>query len=65
MEDISVHIKEILAIYGIRVIAALAILIIGRWVAKGIRNLIKRLMKRAKVDKTLISFICNLHYPPV
>jgi small conductance mechanosensitive channel len=62
MQDIFAQIKEILAIYGIRVIAALVIFIIGRWVAKGIRNLIKRLMKRTKVDKTLISFICNLSY---
>ncbi|MCF8128967.1 MAG: mechanosensitive ion channel [Deltaproteobacteria bacterium] len=62
MEDILVQIKEILAIYGIRVIAALAIFIIGRWVAKGIRNLIRRIMTRGKVDQTLISFICNLSY---
>jgi len=62
MQDILEQIKEILAIYGIRVIAALAIFIIGRWVAKGVRNLLGRMMKRGKVDKTLISFICNLSY---
>ena len=56
------QIKEIFAIYGIRVIAALAILIIGRWVAKGLRNLLRRIMKRNQVDKTLISFVCNLVY---
>ena len=56
------QIKEIFAIYGIRVIAALAILIIGRWVAKGLRNLLRRIMKRGEVDKTLISFVCNLVY---
>ena len=62
MEDILVQVKEILAIYGIRVIAALAIFIIGRWVAKGLRNLLRRIMKRNQVDKTLISFVCNLAY---
>jgi len=62
MEDILVKVKEILAIYGIRVIAALAIFIIGRWVAKGLRNLLRRIMKRNQVDKTLISFVCNLAY---
>jgi len=62
MEDILIQIKEILAIYGIRVIAALAIFIIGRWVAKGIRNLIRRIMTRGKLDQTLISFVCNVSY---
>ncbi len=62
MEDILFQIKEILAIYGIRVIAALAIFIVGRWVAKGIRNLLRRIMVRSKVDQTLISFVCNLSY---
>ena len=56
------QIKEIFAIYGIRVIAALAIFIIGRWVAKGLRNLLRRIMKRNQVDKTLISFVCSLVY---
>jgi len=62
MEEILIQIKEILTIYGIRVIAALAIFIIGRWVAKGLRNLIRRIMTRSNVDKTLVSFVCNLSY---
>jgi small conductance mechanosensitive channel len=62
MEEILTQIKEILAIYGIRVIAAIAIFIIGRWVAKGLRNLLRRVMKRNQVDETLISFVCNLAY---
>ena len=60
MEETLTQIKEILIVYGIRVIAALAIFIIGRWIAKGIRNLIRRIMTRSKVDQTLISFVCNL-----
>ena len=62
MEEILTQAKEILAIYGIRVIAALAIFIIGRWVSKGLRNLIHRIMTRSKVDQTLVSFVCNLSY---
>jgi len=62
MEHILLQIKEILAIYGIRVIGALAIFIIGRWVSKGIRNLLRRIMTRSNLDQTLISFVCNLSY---
>ncbi len=62
MEDILAQIKEILTVYGIRVIGALAIFIIGRWVSKGIRNLIRRIMTKSKVDQTLIAFVGNLSY---
>ncbi len=56
------RIYEILTIYGLRIIAALAIFVIGRWVAKGVRKLLKRILKRHNVDPTLRSFICNLSY---
>ena len=62
MEEILAQIKEILTIYGIRVIAALTIFIIGRWASKSVRNLLRRMMSRSKIDQTLISFVCNLSY---
>ena len=52
----------LLTLYGLRVISAIAIFIIGRWVAKGITRLIERLMARRKVDETLVSFVSNLGY---
>ena len=55
-------IYELLTVYGIKVIAALAIFVIGRWVAKGIRKFIRKMMNRSKVDPTLISFVVNLAY---
>ena len=62
MAEILTQVKEILAIYGIRIIAALAIFVIGRWVSKGLRNLVRRIMTRSKMDQTLVSFACNLSY---
>ncbi len=53
---------HLLTVYGLKVIAAIAILIIGRWVAKGLRNFISRLMTRNKVDETLNKFITSLSY---
>jgi small conductance mechanosensitive channel len=55
-------IVELLTVYGLRIIAALAIFILGRWVAKGVRKLLERGMKRNEVDVTLISFVSNLVY---
>jgi small conductance mechanosensitive channel len=59
---ITSTVYELLALYGIRVIAALAILVIGRWIAAGIRRFIQALMTRSKVDHTLVAFVGNLTY---
>lgn len=62
MEEILNRVYELLTIYGIKALAALAIFIFGRWVAKAVRKLIERLMKKSDVDPTLISFTGNLAY---
>jgi len=62
MEDIINKVYQLLMIYGIKVLAAIAIFIIGRWVAKGVRKLVERVMVKSKVDSTLISFTANLAY---
>ncbi len=54
--------QEFVAFYGIKVIAAVAIFVIGRWIAKIVRNFVRRLMERSKVDVTLVSFVGNLTY---
>lgn len=48
--------------YGLKIIGALAIIIIGRWIVKMVLNIIKTMMGRAKIDDTLISFAGNLLY---
>ena len=53
---------QYLTVYGMKVVAAVVILIIGRWVAKGISNLIRRVMRKSKTDETLVSFVGNLSY---
>lgn len=53
---------ELLTVYGIKLIAAVAIFIIGRWVAKGVTRLIVRVMEKREVDPTLTTFVSNLGY---
>jgi len=48
--------------YGLKALAAIAIFIIGRWIAKLGTSCIKSIMKKAKVDKTLIDFTGNIIY---
>lgn len=55
-------IYELLTVYGMKMIAALAIFIIGRWVAKGLRKFVRKMMNRSNIDLTLVSFVVNLTY---
>ena len=62
MEQVVLTLQEWIAVYGLKIIAAILILVIGCWVAKGVRSLVKRLMEKSKMDPTLISFVGALVY---
>ena len=62
MESIVDNIYQLLSVYGLKILAALAIFIIGRWVAKGVRKLLERIMTQGNVDPTLITFTANMAY---
>jgi len=55
----------LLAEYGFRVLGALLIFAIGRWVAKVASGLVAKGMRAAKVDATLIPFLENLTYSAI
>jgi hypothetical protein len=38
---------ELILIYGLKALAGIVILIVGRWVARGLRNLVQRMMRKA------------------
>ena len=48
--------------YGLKIVAALLIFIIGKWVVKKITGLSKLAMEKANVDRTLIEFAESLVY---
>ncbi len=48
--------------FGVRIVAALAIFVIGRWIAKIIRNVMKQILTKQAVDSTIVSFVDNLVY---
>jgi len=48
--------------YGMSVVAAILILIIGKWVAKLLSQIAERLMGKTKLNKTLILFAKNILY---
>lgn len=48
--------------YGLGVLAAVLIFLIGKWVAKIVARVIETAMTKSKVDKTLVSFTKNMAY---
>ena len=56
------QVQDVVTVWGLKVIAALAIFIIGRWVAKLVRGGIKRMMEKATVESSIIGFVSNIAY---
>ncbi len=62
VQGIATRIYEILAAYGLRVIGAILILLIGRYAARLASSLLVRVLTKAKMDPTLVPFIENFSY---
>lgn len=48
--------------YGLKIVAAIAIFFIGKWLVRKITNLIKKLMLKAHVELTLVEFLEKVLY---
>jgi small conductance mechanosensitive channel len=53
---------ELITIYGLKVLAAIAIFVVGRWVAKIVSNVIRRMMQKSGVDETVLKFVGSMAY---
>jgi small conductance mechanosensitive channel len=62
MEGLIAKFQELFAVFGLKIITAVLIFILGRWCAKIIKKIIQKLMNRSKVDVTVTSFVGNLTY---
>jgi small conductance mechanosensitive channel len=62
MEDILNQTWMLLSVYGLKVLAALAILLLGAWAARFFSRLSRRVMERRGVDPTLVAFAGSLLY---
>ncbi len=61
-QEVLTRVYALLAEYGLRIVGALLIFAIGRWLARMLSGLAAKVMKKAKVDPTLIPFLENLIY---
>ncbi len=49
-------------VFGLRMITAVVIFVVGRWVARLVRRATEKMMSRSNVDATLVPFVGNLIY---
>jgi len=62
MENVLSRLVELLTIYGLKVVGAIIILIIGRVVAGFVRKVIRRVLRRSNVDESIVGFAGSLVY---
>ena len=58
--DVIETVETIAVNYGMKALGALVILVLGLWAAKLLKKVVVRLMRRSKVDETLIAFVASL-----
>jgi small conductance mechanosensitive channel len=60
VSQLTQQIVEVVSTYGLRVLAALLILVVGRIVANAVAGGARKAMLKAKVDENLIGFVAGL-----
>jgi small conductance mechanosensitive channel len=62
VQEVLSQIYTYLATYGLSILGALAIFLVGRWAAKLLSRVVAGAMIKAKMDATLVHFIKDLAY---
>ncbi len=62
MESAVSRVFDVIAMFGIRIVAAAAIFLIGWWAARIVRGSIERILRKRDADPLLVSFVGNLSY---
>jgi small conductance mechanosensitive channel len=55
-------IADALALYGMQILAAILILVVGLWVAKTVRQAFVKVLQKRNVDATLVGFFSSMLY---
>ncbi|MGA7874752.1 MAG: mechanosensitive ion channel domain-containing protein [Desulfoferrobacter sp.] len=62
LQQLVMTVWEMITVFGLKLIAAIAVFFFGRWIALFLKKIIDRAMRRAEVDETIISFTVHLAY---
>jgi small conductance mechanosensitive channel len=61
-EELLQTIVNLVSIWGVQVVGAIVLLIVGRWVAGLLRRVTRRAMERSRLDESLIPFLSGVVY---
>ncbi len=62
VDSLLATLQNLATLYGLKILAAIFIFVIGRWIAKMVKKFLDRTMTRSGVDATIIPFILDLSY---
>ncbi len=62
MESTVSRVFDVIAMFGIRIVAAAVIFLIGWWAARIVRGSVERVLRKRDADPLLVSFVGNLSY---
>lgn len=62
MEEVLVKLQEWGALYGLKIVGAITILVLGRIAAGFIRSILTKMMTKSKVEATLVTFVGSVSY---
>ncbi|WP_462325659.1 mechanosensitive ion channel family protein [Desulfoplanes sp.] len=54
--------QNLVTLYGLKILAALFIFVVGRWVAKLVKKIVGRVMTKSGIEATIIPFVLDLIY---
>lgn len=60
IESIMEQAPDLLMVYGTRVLLALVIFIIGRWLAKAVAGGVSKVLTKRDMDMTVVGFVANM-----
>lgn len=62
MQEFLNSLPNLLSTYGLKVLAAILIVVIGNWIAKAVRKGTRKAMKKKNLDPTITNFTCSVTY---
>lgn len=62
MTEMLTRVQTVAAEWGLKVLGAVVIVIVGRWLALAVRKGLAASLNRSKLDETLVRFLCSLAY---
>ena len=62
IEQLLSKVYEIITVFGVKIVGAIVVFIIGRWISKFFANLFRKFMDKREVDPTVTKFVGSLIY---